>query len=65
MTEKFLSDLHAARDQFVGNIEELSKDLKNMRKRLDDPMYYLVKLFIVLWAHYVMYKIMMQWYSFK
>lgn len=37
MREKFLGDLRATRDQYVGNPEELAKQLKKLRKRLDDP----------------------------
>lgn len=37
MREKFLSDLRSARDQYVGDVEGLSKVLRNLRRRLDDP----------------------------
>ncbi|XP_058826621.1 mitogen-activated protein kinase kinase kinase 15 isoform X2 [Topomyia yanbarensis] len=37
LREKFMADLRGVRDQFAGNVEELQKMLRNMRKRLDDP----------------------------
>ncbi|XP_055543330.1 mitogen-activated protein kinase kinase kinase 15 isoform X2 [Wyeomyia smithii] len=37
LREKFLADLRSLRDQYAGNVEELQKMLRNMRKRLDDP----------------------------
>ncbi|KFB41958.1 AGAP000747-PB-like protein [Anopheles sinensis] len=37
LREKFLADLRSARDQHAGNVEELQRTLRNMRKRLDDP----------------------------
>ncbi|XP_058444320.1 mitogen-activated protein kinase kinase kinase 15 isoform X2 [Malaya genurostris] len=37
LREKFLADLRGVRDQYAGNVEELQKMLRNMRKRLDDP----------------------------
>ncbi|XP_055627970.1 mitogen-activated protein kinase kinase kinase 15 isoform X2 [Toxorhynchites rutilus septentrionalis] len=37
LREKFLADVRGLRDQFAGNVEELQKMLRNMRKRLDDP----------------------------
>ncbi|XP_052870706.1 mitogen-activated protein kinase kinase kinase 15-like, partial [Anopheles cruzii] len=37
LREKFLSDLRSLRDQHAGNVEELQRMLRNMRKRLDDP----------------------------
>ncbi|XP_055614714.1 mitogen-activated protein kinase kinase kinase 15 isoform X2 [Uranotaenia lowii] len=37
LREKFLSDLRSLRDQYAGNVEELQKMLRNMRRRLDDP----------------------------
>uniref|UniRef100_A0AAG5DVK9 mitogen-activated protein kinase kinase kinase n=1 Tax=Anopheles atroparvus TaxID=41427 RepID=A0AAG5DVK9_ANOAO len=37
LREKFLTDLRSARDQHAGNVEELQRTLRNMRKRLDDP----------------------------
>uniref|UniRef100_A0A182SEJ8 Protein kinase domain-containing protein n=1 Tax=Anopheles maculatus TaxID=74869 RepID=A0A182SEJ8_9DIPT len=37
LREKFLADLRSLRDQHAGNVEELQRMLRNMRKRLDDP----------------------------
>ncbi|XP_053677886.1 mitogen-activated protein kinase kinase kinase 15 [Anopheles nili] len=37
LREKFLADLRSLRDQLAGNVEELQRMLRNMRKRLDDP----------------------------
>uniref|UniRef100_A0A2M4CYE4 mitogen-activated protein kinase kinase kinase n=1 Tax=Anopheles darlingi TaxID=43151 RepID=A0A2M4CYE4_ANODA len=37
LREKFLADLRGLRDQHAGNVEELQRMLRNMRKRLDDP----------------------------
>lgn len=37
MREKFLADLRSARDQYVGDVQGLSKVLRNLRRRLDDP----------------------------
>uniref|UniRef100_A0A8W7PW20 Mitogen-activated protein kinase kinase kinase 15 n=1 Tax=Anopheles coluzzii TaxID=1518534 RepID=A0A8W7PW20_ANOCL len=37
LREKFLADLRSLRDQHAGNVEELQRMLRNLRKRLDDP----------------------------
>ncbi|KAL1395709.1 hypothetical protein pipiens_011052 [Culex pipiens pipiens] len=37
LREKFMADLRSLRDQYAGNVEELQKMLRNMRRRLDDP----------------------------